>query len=151
MREVESTSFVPFLQQDAEALANDDFTAGSTCGQLAADQRHARVRRQHIDSGHFHYFWDRAASRHADAAPCRPVNRDAARGWACGAEARDYFAEKIVAGAVVGLPGIAETSGNGTEGQGGCKWHVTDRVQQVEEAVRFHIEDQIEFGGVLLE
>ena len=42
---------VPLVQQDAQALADDNFAARPAGGQFAADPRNAGFGRQHIDAG----------------------------------------------------------------------------------------------------
>ena len=60
---------------------------------------------QHVDARHFHHLGDGAARGHADAAPRRPVDDDAARCRTGGAEARCDLAQQIVGRAVVRLSG----------------------------------------------
>ena len=76
---VEPTGLVPFVQHDAETLADDDFATGASSGQFAANHGTAGFGRQHVDACQFHHLGDGAARGHADAAPRRPVDDDAAR------------------------------------------------------------------------
>ena len=147
---IESAGSIPLIQHDAETLADDDFAARSASRQFAADQRNACLGRQHVDAGQFHHLGDGAAGGHADAAPCGPVDDDAACVGTSGAEARGDLAQQIVGGAVVGLSAIAEASGNRTERHRRAERHVADGMQQIEPAVALHVEDQIEFTRVLV-
>src|ERR1019366_10726602 len=78
---IESTGFMPLLQQHTETLTDDDLAVRASRRQFAADQRNARLRRQHIDASLLHHVRDGAAGGHTDSPPGRPVDGDAARGW----------------------------------------------------------------------
>ena len=66
------------------------------------------------------------------------------------AEAGRDFAEQVVGGTVVRLSRVAEAAGDGAERHRRAQRHVADGVQQVEPAVRLHVEDQVEFRRALV-
>ena len=128
--DIQTTGGVEFIHHDAKTLGDDDFTARCSGGQFAADQRNTGFRRQHVDAGQFHHLGNGAARSHADAAPSRPIDGDAAGGRPGGAEARGDLAQQVIGGAVVGLSSVAEAAGNGAERHCRTQRHVADSVQE---------------------
>ena len=101
--------------EEAEAAGHDDLAARAGGGDLAPHDRNADLRRQHLDARHRHHLRDRAAARHPDAGPRRPVDGDPPRLRSCGAEARHGLAQQVVGRAVVGLATVPEASGDRAE------------------------------------
>ncbi len=134
----------------AEPAGDHDFAACSAVRQLVANERHADARVEHVDAGLGHDRRDRAAACHSDLVPGRPVDCDAARCWTRRAEIRRHLAKEVVRGAVVGLSGVAETSGDRAERDRGTKRQVADCVQQGEPAVALHVEDEVVFCRALV-
>ncbi len=66
------------------------------------------------------------------------------------AEARGVLAQQVVGGAVVRLAAVAEAAGNRAECDRRPQRHVADRMQQVEPAIRLHVEDQVELALVFV-
>src|SRR5689334_11874494 len=112
---IKTASVIPFLEQDTETLTDHDLATPPAHSQFPADYRNSRFGWEQVDAGLFHHFGDGGTRGHTDPAPSRPVNRDAARGWPRSAQARCYFAQQIVGGAVIRLTGIPEAAGNRAE------------------------------------
>ncbi len=148
--QVQSAGCIPLAQQDAETLTDDDLIAGSSRRQFAANPGNTRFGRQHIDARQFHHLGDGAARCHADTAPRRPVDDDAARTRPGRAEARRDLAQQIVGRAVVRLSSVTEASGNRAKRYRRSQRHVADRAQQIEPTVALHVEHQIEFARLLV-
>src|SRR5579871_687117 len=141
----QAARFVPLFEQHAQALSNYDFAASSAGDEFAANQWDPGFGRQHVYTSGRHDFGNRAASRHPYDVPCGPVDRNRARSWESRSETRSDLAQQIVGGTVIGLSGITEAPGNGTESDCSQEWHIADRMQQVEESVGFDVEHEIEF------
>ena len=147
---IEPAGRVELVEQDAEAIRDDDLAARPARGQLAPDDRDAGRRRQHVDAGRSIIVG--IEPRDAMPMPAHAVQSMAmrARRRARRAELRGPLAEQIVGRAVVGLAAVAEAAGDRAEGDDGAERQVADGVQQVEPAVALHVEDAIELGGRLL-
>ncbi len=118
--------------------------------EFAPDQRNAGFRRQHVDSREFHDLRNRAARGHADSAPRRPVDYNAACGGTGGTETRCDLAQQIVRGAVVGLSSVAEAACNRTERHVAPSGMSPMACSRLKKPSTLDVEYQVEFSGVLV-
>ena len=147
---VEPTGRFELVEQEAEALTDDDFAADGATGEFTSHDGDAGSSGQHVDPDGLHHGGNRATGCHSDVAPCGPIDGDAECVGPGGAEARCVLAEQVVCGAVVGLAVVAEAAGHRTEAHCRADRGVAKTLQQVEPAVGLHVEYQVVLGTLFV-
>ena len=132
--------------EQAEIAGHDNLSALARGGDLALHDRHADLRRQHVDPCERHHLGDRAAARHSDVRPCSPVDGDTTCAGPSVAEVGDALAQQVIGRAVVRLATVPEAAGNRAEDDSGPERRIAQPVNQVEPPVALHIENEVELS-----